>query len=116
MTTTTRRRRRKDQQLKDFYAVCKSGKLLDGHMELRGHSCASLADAVTAERLRVRKGKTCSRQMISYLKTGKLRSCEPDLAEAIESVLNVLPGTIFDVLPKSRETRENLKARARDAA
>jgi hypothetical protein len=98
--------------VKDEYAVCRSGKLLEGHMELRGHSCASLAEAVTIERVRNRSGKRCSRQMISYLKTGKLKSCEPDLAKAIETVLNVLEGTLFNVLPKSRDKREVTEGQA----
>lgn len=112
MTTTAPRRRRKDRFVREQYAVCKSGKLLEGHMELRQHSCASLAEAVTVERLRHRSGKRCSRQMISYLKTGKLKSCEPDLATAIETVLNVLPGTLFDVLSKSRDKRETTEGQA----
>jgi len=90
----------------ESYAALKSPKLLEGHMEHREFTCAALADAASFERIRNGSGKGVSRQMISYLKTGKVKSCEPDLAAAIEKVLDVPPHTLFDVLPKSRDTRQ----------
>lgn len=100
----------------DHYAALKSPLILEGQMDHRGFTCAALADAASFERIRNGCGKGVSRQMISYLKTGKVRSCEPDLAAAIEKVLDVPPHTLFDVLPKSRDTREIVKSDLRAGA
>ena len=110
----TRRTERwwKERWVADHYAALKHQKMLEGQMEHRGFTCAALAEAASYERIRNGSGKGVSRQMISYLKSGKLRTCEPDLAGAIERVLDVPPHTLFDVLPKSRDTRESHKGHA----
>lgn len=110
----TRRDRRwwKERWVAAHYAVLKSPKLLEGQMEHRGFTCAALADAASYERIRNGSGKGVSRQMISYLRAGKIKSCEPDLAEAIERVLDVPAHAFFDVLPKSRDTRQTIKGQA----
>lgn len=94
------------------YAEIKSPKLLEGQMEHLGWSCAALAKAVERERQRDGSARGCSRQMISLLKNGTLRTCEPDLAGIIEQVLGVAPQTLFSVLPKSHDKRETAKGEA----
>jgi hypothetical protein len=112
MSTTRRRKWWKEHWVADHYAVLKSPKLLEGQMEHRGYTCAQLADAASYERIRNGARRGVSRQMISYLKNGRLKSCEPDLAFAIEKVLDVPAHMLFDVLPKSRDTRQTVKGRA----
>ena len=102
----------RERWVADHYAVLKSPKLLEGQMDHRDYTCAELARVVDRERIRGGSQRGCSRQMISQLKTGKLKSCEPDLAGIIEQILGVAPQTLFSVLPKSRETRQTIKADA----
>lgn len=108
MPGTRNKRWWKERWVADHYAQLKSPKLLEGQMEHRGFNAARLAEAVSFERFRIGAGKGVSRQMISYLKTGRVRTCGPDLAAAIEKVLDVPPNTLFDVLPKSREKRHSV--------
>lgn len=100
----------KERWVTSHYAEIKSPKLLDGQMEHTGWTCASLAKAVERERIKGGSDRGCSRQMISLLKNGRLRTCEPDLAGIIEQVLGVAPQTLFSVLPKSRDKRETAKS------
>lgn len=102
----------KEQWMADHYGSLKSPKLLEGAMEYRDFTCTSLAAAVSYERGVDGSGKGVSRQMISYLVNGKVKTCEPDLAAAIERALDVPPHTIFDVLPKSSGRRQSAKADA----
>jgi hypothetical protein len=100
----------------DHYAKLKSPQMLRSHMEYKQHTPTSLAASVTRERERLSE-KGVSRQMISYLLAGTngqrpVNSCSPDLAAAIERVLDVPDHTLFDVLPKSRDKRELAKADA----
>ena len=99
----------RERWVADHYGQIKSPLLLQGHMDHRQFNCANLAEAVAYERIRGGSTKGVTRQMISYLKTGKVKTCEPDLARAIEKVLDVPEGTLFDVLPKSRATRQDVK-------
>lgn len=111
---STRRDHRwwKERWVADHYAQLKSPAALLGFMDHKGHTCASLARVATHERQRNGSDRGCSRQMISYLTTGKVKSCEPDLAAAIERVLDLPDHALFAVLPKSREKRDNVKGQA----
>lgn len=111
----TRRTKRwwKERWVADHYAQIRSPKLLAGHIEYRGFtSLERFARAVSSERIKNGHDKGVSRQMISYLANGRLHTCEPDLAAAIESVLQVPDHTLFVVLPKSSQKRETRKADA----
>lgn len=114
---TTRRDRKwwKERWVADHYAVLKSPALLRAHIEHRGESIAVFAEQVAYARIHITgdKDKGCSRQMISALvhadtqtRKRRVKSCEPDLAAAVERVLNLPPHMLFDVLPKSRDKRE----------
>lgn len=56
--------------------------------------------------------KRVSRQMITQLCLGIRRSCTTDLALAIEQVLDVPAHMLFEVLPKSLDTRQTVKREA----
>lgn len=109
--TTKRRDRRwwREVWVADHYAQLKSAGLLVEFMKHNDVSCASLARKASYERRENGSGKTVSRQMIGHLKTGHVRTCEPDLAAAIERVLNVPDHLLFDVLPKSHAARQAVK-------
>lgn len=101
----------KEPSVADSFAKLKAPELLDGFRKHKGWTITKLAAKASNERL-VESGKTVSRQMVSYLINGDLQSCEVDLAAALESVLDVPAHTIFDVLPKSLDTRDNDKPEA----
>lgn len=97
----------------DHFAQVKSAKLLAGHIEYRNFdSYERFARAVSTERIRNGSNRGVSRQMISYLANGRVKSCEPDLAAAIERVLQVPDRSLFDVLPKSSHKRPIAKVDA----
>lgn len=101
----------KERWVAGHYAELKSKALLAAHMEHKGYNAAALARVVTHERLRTGGSRGCSRQMISaLLNTQRVNSCEPDLAAAIERVLDVPDHMLFDVLPKSHDKRETAKS------
>lgn len=95
MQHSTRRRRRvvRMRQWPDgTYAEVKSAKLLAAQIDYSGLDCARIAERAD-----------CSRQMISFLKTGRYKSCTPRLAAKIERALDVPPGTLFTVREKSTD-------------
>lgn len=103
-TTTKRRDRRwwKERWVADHYAVIKSAGLLVEFMKHKEMSCAKLARLASYERQEM-TGKTVSRQMIGHLKTGHVKSCETDLAAAIERALDVPDHMLFDIRSKRAE-------------
>lgn len=101
----------KERWVAGHYAKLRSSGLLVEFMKDRNHNSASLARLAAIQR-QAESGRGVSRQMISYMVNGKVTTCEPDLAAAIERVLNVPPHVLFEVLPKSRDTRHNVKGRA----
>jgi hypothetical protein len=110
----TRRDRRwwKERWVAGHFAQLKSPKVLEGLMDHHNLTCEKLARLASYERIHHGSGKGVSRQMISYLRSGKLKTCEPDLAAAIERVFDLPAHSVFDVLPKSRDTREINKGQA----
>jgi len=80
---------------KRFDVRLSSRTLLIRYMDHRGLSVRDLA-ALTH----------CSRSVIGHLRSGKRASCESKTAKAVERVLDVPAGTLFDarVSPVLRET------------
>ena len=58
--------------------------LLVSHMEAQDFTQSRLA-----------KHAKCTRQFIHMLTTGKRHTCSAELAQRIERILRVLPGTLF---------------------
>src|SRR5437868_3483332 len=103
----------KERWVAAHYAYLRSPELLSAHMKHKNHSASSLARVVSYERLRNGGDKGCSRQMISaLLQYGRVKSCEPDLAAAIERVLDVPDHLLFELRSKSRDARQTVKGQA----
>lgn len=73
----------------DYAEIRKAGRL-EAHMQLQELTAAQVAVRCTHE-----QGYKVSRQMVSYLKTGRLKRCTPDLAKAICKVLNLPVEDVF---------------------
>ncbi len=101
----------KERWVAGYYAELRSPGLLLEHMNYKGRGVTELARLASYERV-ANGGQKVSHQMISQLLHGKKKQCRPDLAAAIERVLDVPPHVLFDVLPKSRDKRDDAKGEA----
>lgn len=101
----------KEHWVAGYYAEQKTPGLLLQLMRHKDISVTKMARLASYERI-AEGGKKVSHQMISQLASGQLRTCKPDLAAAIERVLDVPDHFIFSVLPKSRDKRDDTKADA----
>lgn len=110
---SARRDRRwwKERWVSGYYAELKTPELLLGLMRHKDLTVTRLARLASYERIS-QGGRKVSHQMISQLVNGQLKSCRPDLAAAIERVLDVPDHFIFTVLPKSPDKRHDAKADA----
>lgn len=103
----------REQFVATHYAALNRAGILSELMTFRGYDTVSLARAVTSERMRLGSSKGVSPQMIGQLRNGRVTQCSPDLAQAIESVLQVPTGVVFTV--REKPSHRQLKAKA-DAA
>jgi len=101
----------KERWVSGYYAELKTPELLLGLMRHKDMNVTKLARLASYERI-AGGGKKVSHQMISQLLNGQLKSCRPDLAAAIERVLDVPDHFIFSVQPKSRDKRDDAKGEA----
>lgn len=86
--------------------------LIRSQMETKRFTVTTLTRAVNLELARTSgEDRKVSRQAISLIVNDRMDACKPDLAEALESVLEV-PNLLFSLFPKSSGKREtaNLKA------
>lgn len=84
------------------YAELRNPEWLAAHMTLQRLDSAKVARRCTYE-----QSRPVSRQMISYLKTGRLKTCKRELAEAICRVLDVPTDALFAVHEGRKEVARN---------
>lgn len=90
--------------------VLRDARALRQSMKYRRHSLRSLADEVTRELRKSRDPQTVksvSKSTIGHLTSGVQRITRPEVAAAIEEVLDVAPGQLFEqqISNVSREVR-----------
>lgn len=104
-TPVIRRLRRK--RPKGIWMRSRDPELLKAYMVNAKFNQSRLADYVDSG---LPADRTCSRQYIHLLATGKRRSCSPAVAALIEEALRVLPGTLF-VEEKSPTSSQKVSGR-----
>jgi hypothetical protein len=71
-------------------------KTLVTYMQFRRVSVRGLAEAAK-----------CNRSVVGHLRSGKRKTCKPDVAAAIERALNTPPGSLFSVPGASIVSRDD---------
>lgn len=118
MNNPTNLQRYRRKRAKGIWMRTRDPKLIPAYMDHLDYTQARLARfvnaALAANTPPSGKAKTCGRQYIHLLATGKRRTCSTEVAEAIEEALRVLPGTIF--AEEKSATSERRRSRRGTAA